>query len=79
MGIFMANRVENLLWVQGNSPEKLKENLRAIEHPYEIVPGSWFHDGRLKHGVWIMCDRPAKQVSRKKPVTKTIIKNEAIK
>ena len=27
MGIFMANRVENLLWVQGNSPEKLKENL----------------------------------------------------
>ena len=75
----MGSKVDNMLWIEANSPEKLKSILRSIEHPWEIVQGSWFFDGRLKHGVWILCDRPAQQVSKKKAITKTTIKEEVIK
>jgi len=55
----------NLVFVQGRDPEKLKKALLAIDCPSEVVPGSWVFTGSM-HGVWVCLDRPATMVKAKK-------------
>lgn len=55
----------NLIFIQARTPEKLKDELLKIGCTSEIVPGSWYHNGMM-FGVWVILDRPATMISKKK-------------
>lgn len=60
----MESNYSNLLYIRARSPEKLKEQLIAIDVPSQIVSGSWDYSGS-RYGVWVMLDRPVERVRRK--------------
>jgi len=67
----MQNNFENLLWVEGRTPEKLKSQLMTIDVPCSVMQGSWSSNNG-HYGCWVLLDRPIKAM-KKKQVTKTII------
>ena len=60
----MENNYENLFYIQARTPEKLKEQLMAIEVPSRVVEGSWWNTGSML-GVWVLLDRPVERVKKK--------------
>lgn len=60
----MENNYSNLLYVQARTPDKLKEQLMAIDVPSRIVEGSWWNTGSML-GVWVILDRPVEKVKKK--------------
>jgi hypothetical protein len=60
----MEHNYKNLLYVQGRSPDHLKELLMALDCPSQILSGSWYHTP-MKAGVWVYCDREVKKVKVK--------------
>ena len=57
-------KYENLQFFEARTPEKLKELLMAIDVPHNIMPGGWLVKGSML-GVWVMFDRPVKQVKKR--------------
>ena len=74
----MENNYANLLYIQARTPEKLKEQLLAIEVPSSIVPGSWWNPGSML-GVWVLLDRPVEKVKKKDLKKKPVVSNDQTK
>jgi len=60
----MKNNYENLHYFEARSPEKLKDQLKAIDNVHTIMPGGWLIHGQM-FGVWVLFDRPVGQVKKK--------------
>lgn len=71
----MANTIDNMLFVEAGTPEELKTKLRSIEVPFSIMQGT-LGSRAGKHFCWILADRPAKNVKRRKIVRKVEVSND---
>jgi hypothetical protein len=60
----MAKTIDNMLFVEANTPEELKTRLNSFEVPFSIMQGSLNNNGG-KHYCWILFDRPATVTVRK--------------
>ena len=60
----MAKTIDNMLFVEANTPEELKARLNSFEVPFSIMQGSLGNNGG-KHYCWILFDRPATVTVRK--------------
>jgi len=64
----MQNNFENLLWLEGRTPDKLKDLLMAIDVPCSVMQGSW-SSMNGHYGCWVLLDRPVKSM-KKREITK---------
>jgi len=62
----MINNADKMLWIEGSSPQKFKNALTAIDRPWNIVDGSYYHNG-FKWGCWVLIDVPVAQTRKRKP------------